>query len=554
MSGKVVSVAILGLVVLGAAGWGFTRFQARAKAKPEEIGRTVVSRQGDITIKVSETGTLDPVLKVDVKSRVAGRLLKIFVKAGDTIRAGAPIALVDPTEVSRDVATAQAQLRASQAGLMQSQQNYGLSQKTTALAIQRAAVNLENAKVGLKDAAVSLKDAEVGLRNAELGVEQARKRLSQSAAPTRSQEVEQAQQSIRRIQAQLVDAKRTLARRKLLLEKGFIAQQEVDAAQTQIDLAEVDLLSAQERVALLKEGPRKVDIETTQVGVDAALIQVDQAGIRIEQTKVRYEQAQVAVKTARLQLETERANAQQAQVRARDIDRSRADVAQVENRLAQQSVQLSETRIVAPISGEVTGKYLEQGELVASATAGFAQGAALVTIADLSKMQVKVNVNEVDVARLSLGLPVEIKVDGIPETVFHGKVVALAPASLTSSQAGPSNAANSGNAIVRFEVKIAVIERDRRLRPGMTATVDILLSRKQKIIVLPTEALRPGNQVMVVTGKDATLKKEARTVVIGLRDDAHLEIVSGLRAGEAVEVPKIDAKDRRKINVAGPNN
>lgn len=552
MSGRVVKFALIGLVVLGGAGFGFTKFRAQAKPKVE-LGRTVVAKQGEIAIKVSETGTLEPVLKVDVKSRVAGRLLRIFVKAGDRVTAGMPLATVDPTEVSREVAGVQAQLRASRAGLSQAQENYGLSQKTTALAIRRAEISVENSQISLKEAGVNLKDAEVGLRNAELGVEQAKKRLTQTAAPSRSQEVEQAQQSVRRIQAQLVDARRTLERRKLLVEKGFIAQQEVDATQTQIDLAQADLASAQERVALLKEGPRREDIETVKVGVDAAEIAVDQAKVRVEQAKVRYEQARVAVRTAQVQLDTERANAAQARVRARDIDRSRADVAQIENRLAQQSVQLTETRIVAPISGEVTGKYLEEGELVASATAGFAQGAALVTIADLSKMQVKVNVNEVDVARLSLGLPVEIRVDGVPDKTFQGRVVALAPASLTSAQAGQNSNNNSGNAIVRFEVKIAVTERDTRLRPGMTATVDILLNRKKDIVVLPAEALRPGNKVVVVTGKDETLKKEERPVQVGLRDDARVEILSGLRAGEAVEVPKIEASDRRKINVNGPN-
>lgn len=552
MSGKAIKFAIIGLVVLGGAGFGVTKYRAQAKPKIE-LGRMVTAKQGEISVKVAETGTLEPVLKVDVKSRVAGRLLHIFVKAGDTVTAGMPLATVDPTEVSREVAGVQAQLRASRAGLSQAQENYGLSQKTTELAIQRAQVSLENANVGLKEAGVNLKDAEVGLRNAELGVEQAKKRLTQTSAPTRSQDVEQAQQSVRRIQAQLVDARRTLERRKLLVEKGFIAQQEVDSAQTQIDLIQTDLASAQERVALLKEGPRREDIDPIKMGVDAAMIAVDQAKVRVEQVKVRYDQAKVAVKTAQVQLDTERANATQARVRARDIDRSRADVAQVENRLAQQSVQLSETRIVAPISGEVTGKYLEEGELVASATAGFAQGAALVTIADLSKMQVKVNVNEVDVARLSLGLPVEIRVDGVPDKTFQGRVVALAPASLTSAQAGQNNSNSSGSAIVRFEVKIAVTERDKRLRPGMTATVDILLSRKANIVVLPAEALLPGNKVVVVTGKDATLKKEERLVQVGLRDDARVEILSGLRAGEAVEVPKIEAKDRRKINLDGPN-
>ena len=337
-----------------------------------------------------------------------------------------------------------------------------------------------------------------------------------------------------------------------------MAQQDVDSTQTQIDLAEADLASAQERLGLLKEGPRKEDIATTQIGVDtakmaveSAKVRVETAQVRVEQSKVRYSQALVAVKTAEVQLATERANARQAQVRSKDILRSQADVAQSENRLAEQSVQLSETRIVAPVAGEVTGKYLEEGELVASATAGFAQGAAIVTIADLTKMQVKVNVNEVDVSRLSVGLPVDVRVDGIQETTFHGKVVSLAPASLTSTQVGNNNSGTAS--IVRFEVKIAVLERDKRLRPGMTANVDILLNRKSSVLVLPAEALRPGNKVLVVTGVGEKAVKTERTVQIGLKDEARMEILSGLKPGDKVEVPKLDAKDRRTIKMDGPN-
>jgi len=564
VSGKIVRTVLISMVVLGGAGFGYSRMQSKAKAKPE-VGRMVTAQTGDIAIKVSETGTLEPVTKVDVKSRVGGRLLKIFVKPGDKVAVGTPLASVDPTEVSRQVASVQAQLQASQAGLAQSRENYQLSLQTTALAVRRAEVALENSKVSLreagvnvKDAEVGLKDAEVGLLNAKVGITQAQTRVDQASAPTRTQDVQQAEQSVRRIQAQLVDAKRTLERRKLLLSKGYVSQQDVDASQTQIDLAEADLASAQERVGLLKEGPRKEDIAPTQIGVDtakmaveSAKVRVETAKVRVEQSKVRYNQAQVAVKSAEVQLATERANARQAQVRSKDILRSQADVAQIENRVAEQSVLLGETRIVAPIPGEVTGKYLEEGELVASATAGFAQGAAIVTIADLTRMQVKVNVNEVDVSRLSVGLPVEIRVDGIADKAFQGRVVSLAPASLGSTQQGASASA-SGN-IVRFEVKIAVTERDKRLRPGMTANVDILLNKKSNITVLPTEALLPGNKVIVVTGTGEKAVKTERTVEIGLKDEARVEILSGLKPGDKVEVPKLDAKDRRTIKMDGPN-
>ena len=552
MSGKALRYVIIGIAALSAVGYGAFKMRAGA-AKKDDFGRLVAAHRGDILIKVSETGTLEPVVKVDVKSRVGGRLQKIFVRAGDRIRAGDPIALIDATEVARQVAGVQSQLEASQAGLHQAEENRNLVVAQNLLSIRRAEVGVLTAQAQLKDAQVSLKDAQVGLESAKLGVTTAQKRLAQTSAPTRTQEIDQAEAQVRRIEAQKADAQRLLDRRRSLLAKGFLAQQDVDSAETQLRLAETDLDSARRRVDLLKEGPRQEDIEPIRLGVDAARNQVDQAKVRVEQAKVRVEQARIGVRTSQVELATQRANTAQGDLRARDIERSRADVAQVRNQLAQQSVQLTETRIVAPMGGEITGKYIEEGELVASATAGFAQGAALVTIADLTRMQVRVNINEVDVTRLSRDLPVEIRVDGIPDKVYKGRVAAIAPASLTSSQPGQgsqsSGAGASGNSVVRFEVKVTVVNGDKRLRPGMSASVDLILNRKKDTLVLPAEALRtPGNKVVVVTGVGEKRTRTDRSVTIGLKNEALAEIREGLKEGDLVEVQKVDAKDRRKVD------
>ncbi|MFM7321064.1 MAG: efflux RND transporter periplasmic adaptor subunit [Armatimonadota bacterium] len=550
MSRKAIRWVVLGVLVAGAGTFGFVRIKA-ARAPKVQTGRIVSASEGDLVVKVTETGTLDPVVKVDVKSRVGGRVRRIFVRAGDTVRGGDPIALVDPTEVSREVAGVKAQLDASRAGLRQAVQNRDLAVVQNGLSVRRAEVGLDNARTTLRDAEVGARDASVGLADAELGVAQADKRLAQGAAPTRPQELEQAEAALRRSEAQLVDSKRLLERRRGLLEKGFLAQQDVDSAATQVRLGEADVDSARQRIALLREGPRREDIEVVRIAVDGARMRVEQAKVRVEQAKVRVEQARVGVRTAQVELETQRANAAQAALRLRDVDRARADVAQVTNRLAQQSVQLAETRIVAPIGGEVTARYLEEGELVASATAGFAQGAALVTIADLSRMQVKVNVNEVDVVRLRRGLPVDIRVDGISGRTYRGRVASIAPASLASSQPGTTTTSGAGgaNAVVRFEVKVAVENGDARLRPGMSASVDIILDRKTRTTILPAEALRPGDKVVVVTGDAKSPVRTERSVKVGLRNEVSVEVLEGLRSGDRVEVPGVDASDRRRINI-----
>ena len=272
------------------------------------------------------------------------------------------------------------------------------------------------------------------------------------------------------------------------------------------------------------------------------------AGARSEAVEI----ARASVREAQLQLETERANAAQDQLRLRDVERARAQVAQIENQLGEQSVQLGETRIVAPIGGEIVRKYLEEGELIASATAGFAQGAAIVTIADLGRMQVRVNINEVDVSRVRVGQDVDIRIEGMSGQVFHGRVASIAPASTTALSPQGQNTGESGRSVVRFEVKIAVADRDRRLRPGMTASVEVIQNRKRNVLLLPQEAVR-DNAVILVTGTGEKAVKKPRRVQTGLKDIASVEIVSGLKQGDRVEIPRIDAKDRRRIDIGGPD-
>ena len=538
----------IGLVVVAGGGFYFTRMKS---AKPAvSVGRVVTAETGDVALIVSESGTLEPVIKVDVKSRVAGRLSRFYVKPGDLVAAGQLLATVDPKEVAREVAGIAAQVRSARAGLEQTKENEGLISRQVAIAVERAKIGVQTAESQVTDAEVSKADAAVNLRDAELGVDTAEKRLAQTAAPTRPQELAQAVAALKRAEDQLDDQKRLVERRKSLLAKGFISQQDVDTAETQVRLQESDIQSARQRVALLKEGPRKEDIDTAKLAVDAAKIRVEQANVRLKQADIKVAQAKINLRNSKVELQNQENNLGTVALRKRDIERSRADVAQIENRFAQQSVQLTETRIVAPMAGEVTGKYLEEGELVASATAGFAQGAAIVTIANLKQMQVRTNVNEVDVVKVNVGQPVEIRVDGVRDVTFHGVVASKAPASLSSSQAGATNTAASAtsNQVVRFEVKVRVTDGDARLRPGMTAAVDILLDRKSKVTRIPTEAIRPDETVMVMTGTKEKPILTPRKVTLGLRSDSVTEVISGLKPGEKVEVPKIDAKDRRKVN------
>ena len=133
----------IGLVVVGGGGYYFTRMKS---AKPVvAVGRIVSAETGDVALIVSESGTLEPVIKVDVKSRVAGRLSRFYVKPGDVVASGQLIATVDPKEVAREVAGIAAQARSARAGLEQTKENEGLIARQVALAVDRAKIGVQTA-------------------------------------------------------------------------------------------------------------------------------------------------------------------------------------------------------------------------------------------------------------------------------------------------------------------------------------------------------------------------------------------------------------------------
>ena len=120
-----------------------------------------MTRLGDIAIQVGETGTIEPVDKVDVKSKAAGRLLSIPIQEGQYVRQGQLIALVDRSQIDPQLARDQAQLQQAQARLAQTEAEYALQVRQTQAAIAQA-------QAGLGQAQAHLAAVQAGARPQEL--------------------------------------------------------------------------------------------------------------------------------------------------------------------------------------------------------------------------------------------------------------------------------------------------------------------------------------------------------------------------------------------------
>lgn len=467
----------------------------KALHRPPPPPRTVMTRRGDMVVKVSETGTIQPVNKVNVESRAPGRLLSIPITEGQQVQRGQLIAVVDRSQLDPQIAGLRAQLSQAQARLQQTQAQYSLQVSQTRMAIAQA---------------------QAGLHSAET-------HLAAVAAAARPQELAQQRQAVDRAQISLGDAQRTQKRRQALLAKGFIAQADADSAQVAVDTAASSLASAQQALALTQAGPRPQDVTD----------------------------ARSQVLAQRVALASAQANSGQIAVSRADITQARAAVAQIQNQLAQLLVQLADTRIVAPASGIVLKKYKQPNEIVQSATTGFSDAQSLVATLG-SRLEVLVGINEVDIPKVRVGAPVEIHVDALPNAAFTGVVTEVAPASTNAfADTGSGASGSSDTGISKFNVKVALSRYDPRLRPGMTADVDIISARHSHVVLAPLEAVPATGDhatVTVLTGLKAQVK---RPVTLGLRDDTDVEVLRGLRPGEKLVVLPINGKGRRKFNVNG---
>jgi len=147
--------------------------------------------------------------------------------------------------------------------------------------------------------------------------------------------------------------------------------------------------------------------------------------------------------------------------------------------------ELSKTRLTAPKYGIVTSITKEEGEM---AVGGMFNPGVLMTVADLSRMEVEVDVNENDVVNITIGDTTEIEIDAYPDTTFFGVVSEIAHTAQSMNM-------GSQQQVTNFKVKVKMITVPDKIRPGMSSTVNIITSTIKDALSIPIQALtsRPEN-------------------------------------------------------------
>lgn len=238
----------------------------------------------------------------------------------------------------------------------------------------------------------------------------------------------------------------------------------------------------------------------------------------------------------------------------RDYDNSvaqlaleQAQVKQAQASLDSAKTELSYTEIKAPVDGIVISKAVEVGQTVA---ASFETPEIFSVAEDLTKMQIEASVVEADIAKVKEGQKVRFTVDSYADDYFYGVVTQVRNEATTTSN------------VVTYTVVIGIDNTEMKLKPGMTANVEIITAEEKGVMLVPNQALRfyidDSDNAKRYKDRGVWIMKNGKpervTVKIGVSDDDNTQILeSSLKIGDAVIIGKeLSAADTQKMRLRMP--
>lgn len=218
------------------------------------------------------------------------------------------------------------------------------------------------------------------------------------------------------------------------------------------------------------------------------------------------------------------------QVIAKQIAQKRAQIG-----LATAQDRLRYTQLEAPIAGTVLELGIKEGEVVTPGVQQTFEGRPLLVIGDLSRLLVKAELNQIDVAQVALAQEVNVTLDALPGRSFSAKVHKIAPSSVRPK----------GKDHDVFPVEATLTEVDPAIRPGMTADLRFRVALYPRVVAVPIEAVLREDQgafvqkIVAAEGKERLVRSK---VELGARNDRQLEVVAGVSEGELLLIQPDSAK------------
>ena len=555
----IIRVVIILAIIGGVIGGMMTIRNNKAATEKLPVVTTEVAERGAVGRTAAGTGFITPHKTIEVKSEVPGEIIEMSVELGEIVTAGQVIAKIDPVvsqtgfnqakadweaaiarveqakttlelqsrlipnqieEARQQLVTSKAQFEQSVKGLeiQEQQSEASISQSLEQIASSQSRLRQVQLQVEIQPElnSTSIRQAKATLDGAVEGLLQLEKALQPQARAAANSAVEQGK-------ANTIVAEQILKRQKDLLGKGYVSKAEVEQAQSQFDVARATLNNVQKKLDTL-QSQQETELRTSNAKIAQSKAALDSAvanahkqeklfaeDLITAQANVRQSEAalqsayanarqvelkqldvltsEASVKRSEASLETALANSLQEKLKASDIVTAQAQVERAFAALENAKKQLAETIIIAPRDGTIVQKFAEVGDMVQSGSRGNAaagQGVGIVQIADMSIVYVDCQVDESEIASIEEDQLVDILVDAFPSRFFEGTVTRIDPQTTVQQN------------VTYIHVQVEIDLGDPRLKPGMSATCDFIVERKEDVLMVSSDAIRMGEELSTV--------------------------------------------------------
>ncbi len=251
-----------------------------------------------------------------------------------------------------------------------------------------------------------------------------------------------------------------------------------------------DRVTAGQPLALVDPSRFQDTVNQSKAALAASVAAVQQARATLAQanaTLARYREVS-RLSNGRVPAKTEMDTAIAEQARGvANLNAARANVQSAQATLSSNATQLLKTVIRSPVNGVVLARQIEPGQTVA---ASFSTPTLFVIAQDLSAMKLEVAIDEADVGAVKQGQAATFTVDAFPGKTFPAAITRVALGSNLSAQSTTTTTAATTNTVVSYAATLSVANANQQLRPGMTATADIVTTAKNNVLLVPNAALR----------------------------------------------------------------
>jgi len=269
----------------------------------------------------------------------------------------------------------------------------------------------------------------------------------------------------------------------------------------------------------VKKGEVLAELDT-----GALELAVTQAQVARAQAELALAEAQAALDEARYDLdilqrrhvsyEQQRVAKLQISAIEQQIQTAELQIKQAEQSIPEAQKQLEWATIVAPFAGIVNSVAVDEGDTVVA-------GQSIVHLIDITNLELKIDVDEIDIPQVKIGQRVIIEVDALPDVSLEGGVASISP--LSKEESG----------LVLYEVTVALtVLEGFELRAGMSATGNIVIDERSDVLLLPNRAVVEDNQGNTVVKVAIGEQIEEKPIVAGISDGLQTEILDGLEEGD----------------------